>query len=206
MLASTITSHSKDLFPYQELIDAHARINGNLAAKVALKFLLGNGAGSIIRQKLCQTLRSEYFNKIHLSEERKQREEEAKNGRHKKGERRRENQNKKERQKERRQRRKKRWMTLMPMADSRIWAVFPPIPLPCSICCFLRRLQSFRHREREREREKERAGTGEADFWDLHNLQTWPPNYSEFSFIFTNAPEPPDTQGPAQAELSRQRP
>jgi hypothetical protein len=35
---------------YQNLIDAHAGINGNLAAKVALKFLLLHFTRSVVRK------------------------------------------------------------------------------------------------------------------------------------------------------------
>ena len=41
---------------YQELVDVHAGIDGDLAAEVVLKLLLSHGAGGVIGQQLGEAL------------------------------------------------------------------------------------------------------------------------------------------------------
>jgi hypothetical protein len=50
---------------YQKLIDAHAGINGNLAAKIALKFLLLHCSRSVVRKQLRQSLSSISFHQMY---------------------------------------------------------------------------------------------------------------------------------------------
>lgn len=43
---------------YEELVDAHAGVDGDAAAEVALELLLPHRLGRVVRQQLRQTLQS----------------------------------------------------------------------------------------------------------------------------------------------------